>query len=959
MIPDTGGHTAAIRAMGVSEDGRFLVTGSQDKTLRVWNLLRNRCLKTIPLPSEGGQQGSVFALDLAPDGRVAAVGGWMGAKPGDLSMGQILLVTIPEGRLITTLKHASSPVYALAFSPDGRLLASGSEDGVVRIWNVEQGLLVHSFSGHEGIVRSLAWIDSRRLVSGGGDGRIVAWGLDAGGNIGVLDGHTDQVACLAVAPGGKILVSGGYDRSVREWDLTAMRFIRQITVEEVPVLSLSFNQTGSELLMTTGSMGEENARCLIFNRKSGRLQTLFLEHTRGVDCGLFVPGSPFAATAGKDRVVYLWDTRKGTIAHRFAGKGQPIVSVAFGGEGDRIFWTTEGSPSGMLDRDGSLARPEGVELRFQANGYPGLLPARIPLDVKGPIEEKGPFRIVHRVGAETPGSLLEVYEQDFCLIQILRNYEDEKEHASASLTPDGSCVISGGGYGSLAMYRIRDREKVIDFKGHTGAVTCLSVSPDGTRLVSGSLDQTVRIWNIKTGELLATVLSADDHEWIAWTPEGYFDCSPSGDTLLQCVLTPETSGIPETLSVAPFGQYLYRPDLVGSALSLGRGRSDRVEQGAALITAEFLNRHRPPEMEILSPRDGDVLESFRASLLFSLTARDDSLEMLRVRVNGRRVIVRDKKRLSSGRNNLPLMLAPGENTIGLVAVGKHGTDADAEIQTTVSGDSGAPRSSSGELYFLGVGVGNLEASGTMNLSTPSTDVNMVGRTFKAFRGKGYEAVHATLVSDNYGKPPTKKHIEEALDQLEAADAADTVILMLVGQGLAASKNRVIFLPRGARPDGHGGFLEKSVIDLETLLERMAGLKARPLVLCDLAHTGPLNMTSVMRRARNLGVAMLSATQGGQQTISDYPGIPCSPFAYALFKGLGPGLFADTSRDGRVRIHELGSYVQQEVRAKDPNLIPSLVVPVGYGDFEVVDSRFGPDITNSDSSGTSWGIALPG
>src|SRR6056297_4015990 len=106
MIPDTGGHTAPIRAMDVSEDGRFLVTGSQDKTLRIWNLVRNRCLKMIPLPGKGGQQGAVFALDLAPDGRIVAVGGWMGKQPGDISMGKILLLTMPEGRLIRTLKHA-------------------------------------------------------------------------------------------------------------------------------------------------------------------------------------------------------------------------------------------------------------------------------------------------------------------------------------------------------------------------------------------------------------------------------------------------------------------------------------------------------------------------------------------------------------------------------------------------------------------------------------------------------------------------------------------------------------------------------------------------------------------------------------------------------------------------------------------------------------------------------------
>jgi WD40 repeat protein len=960
QIPDTGGHSAAIRAMDVSDDGRFLVTGSQDKTLRVWDLVRDRCVQTVLLPSEGGQQGAVFALDLVPDGRLAAVGGWMGDRPGALSMGQILLVTIPEGRLVKTLKHASSPVFSLAFSPDGRLLASGSGDGTVRIWNMDQGVLVHSFAGHEGAVRSLAWIDPRRLGSGGDDGRIVVWGLDAGGALGVLEGHTEQVACLAVSPQGTTLVSGGYDKSVREWDIPSMRFVRQLTVQEVPILSLAFHPAGSELLVTTGSMGEGNARCLVLSRDSGKMRTLFLEHDHGVDCGRFVPGTPLAATAGADRITYVWNTRTGKIVHRFAGSGRPIASVHFGGQGDRIFWTTEEAGSGVPGRDDALVRPGGVEFRFDENGYPALLRAEIPPDAKGPLKEIGERRILRRVGAETAGSLLEVYEEDRCLLQILRNYEDGKEHVAASLTPDGNCVVSGGGYGSLAMYRIRDREKVLDFKGHTGAVTSLAISPDGTRLVSGSLDQTVRLWDLTTGALLVTVLATDDQQWVAWIPAGYIACSPSGDALLDCVLPREKDGIRETVSVVPFGSYLYRPDIVGSILTREGGDSVMPGRNMPVLSPEFLDSHRPPEIEILSPMDGDVLESPRASLLFAITPRHGLPDLLRVRVNGRRVITRDQKDLSPGRNNLPLTLAPGENTIGLVAVGEQGTRSEVEIRTTVSSDAGAGRSSLGDLYYLGVGVGDLKAFEAMNLPTPSTDVNMVGRIFKTFRGKGYVEVHTTLVSDDYGSPPTREHIDEALDQLEAVGAEDTVILMLVGQGVATHGGRTVLLPRDARPDGRDGYLTESVIEIGSLLERLAKLRARTLVLCDLAHAGPLDMTRVMRRARDLGVGMLSATRGGQRSGSEYPGIPCSPFAYALFKGLGAGLFADTFRDGRVHVRELAGYVQAEVQALDRTLVPSLVLPAGYGDFFLIDARSGPPVTRTNaSSGLSWGLASPG
>ena len=940
MIPDTGGHTASIRAMDVTPDGSLLVTGGEDGTLRLWDLIRKRSQAMISMPADDGSHGVILALALGPRGRTVAVGGWMGKDPDDPDTGRVVLFSLPRGEVLMTLKHAPSPVYALDFSPDGRFLAMGSGDGVVRIWDVEQGTLIHSFRGHAGTVTCLAWIDGRRLVSGGEDGRILAWGLDVPGNIGVLEGHTDRVACLAVSPRGKVLVSGGYDKSVREWDLSSMRGVRQLTVQASPVRSLAFNPQGDELLMTTGSTGEGNGRCLVIDRESGRMQTLFLEHAGGVNQGLFVPGTPLAATAGEDRTVYLWDTRRAKAAHRFAGHGHAIASVGFGRQGDGIYWTRERTRSGVWGRDEASSQPLGVVMRFKENGCPELVPAAMPRDAHCGIKEAGSCRMVRRVGADAVSSLLEVYEGESCRIRIQRNYEDEKEHCAASLTPDGTCVVSGGGYGELAMYRVRTAEKVREFKGHTGAVTCLAISPDGTRLVSGSLDQTVRLWNLKTGELLVTVLATDDHEWIAWTPAGYLACSPSGESLLRCVLDRDKEGIPESVPVAAFGEYFYRPDIVGATYILGRGSSALAGNKAARITPTFLKRNRPPKLEILAPADGVSLESGHVLLLVASDTHDKEPVECRVRVNGHGMTPLEGQRFRVGRTTIPLELPRGENTIGLVCAGTSGTRSVSTVRTNVMGNGDTANASKGDLYYLGVGVENLDMFGRMNLSLSSADVNMIGRTLKSFTGKGYDTVHVRLVSDDYGTPPTRANIEKALAWLEGAGAGDTVVLGLVGQGVTTRDGTAVLLPRDAQSDGQDGYRLESVVELGPLLQRMGKLEARPLIICDLAHAGPLDMTRVMRRAREQGVAMLSATQGDQRSFGTYPSIPCSPFAYALFKGLGAGLFADTSRDGRVRIQELGSYVKKEVQGMDGNLMPSLVVPVGYGDFVVVGSGKG-------------------
>ncbi|WP_462324017.1 WD40 repeat domain-containing protein [Desulfoplanes sp.] len=934
MLPDTGGHTAAIRDMDVSGDGSLLVTGSEDKTLRLWDLVHGRCLKTVPMTTAGGQQGAIFALDIAPNGRMVAVGGWMGDKADGADMGRVFLLSLPQGRPIKVLEHAPSPVHALAFSPDNRFLAVGSQDGFIRIWDVDRGGLVHGFHGHAGAVRSLAWIDSGRFVSGGDDGKILAWGVDGLVNLGVLSGHTDRVACLAVSPQGNTLFSGGYDKSVREWDLATMRYVRQLTVQAGPVLGLSFNRDGSRVLVTSGGMGRGRTRCVVLDRETARMQTLFLEHAGGVEVGRFIPGTSLAATAGQDRTVFLWDTGTGKVRHRLTGHGRAIVSARFALEGDQVFWTLEKPLSVFQEMRGGFPAAETLRMRFSDKGYLGVMPAPMPTAAQGAILEVGDRRLVRQVGADTRSSLLEVYDGKYCRLKIERNFEDGKEHCASSLTPDGKYVISGGGYGALAMYRVRSGEKVHGFKGHTGAVVCLAVSPDGTRLVSGSQDQTVRLWNLETGELLATVLYADSNEWVAWTPAGYYACSPSGDFLLKTVVEQKGGGVPETLPVDGFGRYCYRPDIVKATLLSGRSRTALAKCSAPRISQDFLDSHRPPGIEILRPDDGSVIGSRNVSLLFRLQAHAAEPAGCTLRVNGRLAGVEQKDGWGSGRHNVPLDMETGVNTIGVECVSTQGTRARAEVRTILVDGSGIKGRGPGTLYYLGLGIGRLEIFGRMDLPGPSTDVNMVGRILKPFKKRTYDRVNLRLVSDDYGTSPTRAHIQKGVAWINRAGPRDTVVVMVVGQGVTTPDGRPVLLARDSRSDGHDGYRRESVIDLETFMENLGKLEARVLVLCDIAHSGPLDMTRVLRMARDKGVAVLSATQGHQRTGKEYPSLPCLPFAYSLFKGLGPGLFADTDRDGRVGIRELARYVQEEVQGIDDTLMPALVLPVGYGDFVV-------------------------
>ncbi len=182
-------------------------------------------------------------------------------------------------------------------------------------------------------------------------------------------------------------------------------------------------------------------------------------------------------------------------------------------------------------------------------------------------------------------------------------------HLSYSFTPDGETVVSGGGNGVLTAYD-RAGNKLGDFVGHEGDVWAVAPSPDGRFLVSGSADQTVRLWNLKTRELLVTLFRGADGEWVMWTPEGFYTGSPGAD---------KHRGLADQPGAGQ-GSPLRHRRAVAQSLAPARSRrgQDRraIRQGlvkdaaAKLDIEELIRKSLAPEVAILSPQDGAFGKEF-------------------------------------------------------------------------------------------------------------------------------------------------------------------------------------------------------------------------------------------------------------------------------------------------------------------------------------------------------------
>lgn len=280
------GHQDWVQSIAFSADGKWLASGSLDKTIKLWVVASGSLLGTLH------QSAAVNAVAISSNNT------WIASAGDD---GTVRLWEARSGKLLGALSGAEYAVYTVAFSPNAQLVAAAGKDRTIFVWDVESGKRVYTLEGHTGEIYVLGFSpDGKFLASAGADKTLRIWNLANGQESFNHPGHKDKILSLAYSPDGKWLATGDAGQAIRIWDAVTTEHVRTMT-DNPTVLSLAFSPDSRWL-----AAGLAGKTIQLFDVNSGNSAQVLTGHQDYVQSVAFSPDGKWFASAGRDKNIKLW-----------------------------------------------------------------------------------------------------------------------------------------------------------------------------------------------------------------------------------------------------------------------------------------------------------------------------------------------------------------------------------------------------------------------------------------------------------------------------------------------------------------------------------------------------------------------------------------------------------------------------------------------------------------------------
>ncbi len=910
-------HTATISRIAVDAAERVVVTGSWDKTVRVWDLRSGRLLRTIDLPAGSGNEGQVYALAITPDGTTIAAGGWTGWDWNGTA--SVYLFNRANGHLTRRISGLPGRAIRLAYSPDGRRLAiclRGSNG--LRIFD-QSGTAAGEDRDYEGDCSAASFGADGKLVTSSRDGFLRLYAPPASGNplrlIARRKSETGRHPFGVAFSPDALRIAVGFDDSpavavLSGADLEPLFNADTTALSNGNLASVAWSAGGSELYAGGVSANGQASRIVRIwsDRGKGPWHDVPVAFDTIMDI-VPLPSGGFVFASGDPS----WGRVSSAGERRFVAR--PNIAD-YRGERDQLLVSSDGMAVQFAFRLGAPAARFSVTeraLTLKAASDPSLHPPRT---------SAAGIRIEHWENSSEP-------TLNGCPLAL----ERDEIARSIAVTQDGAFVLVGTEWNLDLFDRDGTRQWSV---AAPDVVWAANVSGDSSMAVAAFADGTIRWYRMHDGEELFALFPSPDGKWVVWTASGYYDCSPGAERLIGWHVNRGQDQAADFFPVSRFRATLYRPDIIASRARPAASRGGGT--GGDLRPVDVA-RLLPPVVEITYPADRQAVSSHEQAVFFAIrTPSGEPVTSVRAFVNGRPVPASRAARPPGERltadsaesTELTIPMPPEDAEVSIIAENRLAASDPAILHLQWNG----PRQSETAkpvLYLLAIGLSHYHDH-QLRLEFPSKDAADVAHALEGQQSLYGRVEKRILVNEQ----ATSEAVRKAFDWIagQPVKASDSVIVFIAGHG-ANWNQEYYFLPY----DADWAHLASTAISARAIEATIGRVGGRAVLLLDTCHSGKvfsrplegdLNGAINELSAPEHGIVVLTASTGEQRSLEN-----ASWGNGAFTKAVVEGLSGRASTSAEVTVTALMSYVSERVVQLTGGLqSPAFAIPSTIPNFPI-------------------------